>query len=118
MTEKFMDIDKFIPVLDRIIIQEVSREELLGIDETEKGEKKQGMLYVKDNSKDFIDRISYGKVLKIGDDVNKYKLNEGDIIAYQSYPNKFGVPLDMGNINAKEKYRMLTQVDILAIIGE
>ena len=117
MSEAIITIDKFEPVLDRIIIKEVSREKLLGLEELPEGENKKGTLAVIKDTREYIDRTSYGIVVKVGPEVTKYNLKAGDVVTYQSYPQKFGVPIETGEVMPKDKYRFLTQVDILAIIG-
>lgn len=119
MSEPVVNIERFEPVLDRIIIKEITREELLGIEKPPEGEKKQGSIFISEDTREYIDKISYGIVLKVGSEVTRYDLKAGDIITYQSFPKKFGVEIDnTGDIMSDDKYRFITQVDVLAKIGD
>ena len=113
MTEKFMDIERFIPVLDRIVIQEIETKDAFNITQTEN--KTASGIIIASDSNEYSDELAYGKVLAKGEDVKKYDLNIGDIIAYRALPKKYGVPIKNYN-NGTEKYRLLTEVDVYMII--
>ena len=113
--KKVLNINDFRPVLDRIVIKEISREQYLGIEEPPEGEKRLGSLLISEDTKEFNERVCYGLVISIGEDVTKFPLSNGDTIAYQY---KFGVEISTGEVNPKDKYRILTQVDILAIMDK
>ena len=112
---KALNIYDLKPVLDRIIIKEISRDEYLGNGETQEGEKRLGSLIVSEETREFNEKICYGLVISLGLEVNKFKIKVNDIIAYQY---KFGVEIDTGEVNPKHKYRFLTQVDVLAIMDK